>query len=83
MIANPSHHLTEISFSVVDRHRFDDNPDPNYHFDADPDPDPTPLHKRKSEILFLLIGYSQTCLFKLLYLSRQRFSCQNFHYFAQ
>jgi hypothetical protein len=28
--------------SVVDRHRFDANPDsdPNFHVDADPDPDP-------------------------------------------
>jgi hypothetical protein len=24
--------------SVVDRHRFDADPDPNFDFDADPDP---------------------------------------------
>jgi hypothetical protein len=26
--------------SVVDRHRFDADPEPNFHCDADPDPDP-------------------------------------------
>ncbi len=25
--------------NVVDRHRFDADPDPNFHVDADPDPD--------------------------------------------
>jgi hypothetical protein len=28
-----------IVASVVDRHRFDADPDPNFHVDADPDPD--------------------------------------------
>jgi hypothetical protein len=27
--------------SVVDRQRFDADPDPTFRFDADPDPDPT------------------------------------------
>ncbi len=26
--------------SVVNEHRFDGDPDPNFHFDAAPDPDP-------------------------------------------
>jgi hypothetical protein len=49
----------------VDRHRFDADLDPNYHSDADPDPDPDPTlsftHERKSDILFLITGYSQAC----------------------
>jgi hypothetical protein len=32
--------------SVVDQHRFDAHPDPNYHFDADRDPDPDWHQKR-------------------------------------
>ncbi len=42
--------LTSLS-SVVDRHRFDADPDPTLHFDADPDPDSNQsfTHGRKSE----------------------------------
>ncbi len=29
-----------VNPSVVDRHRFDADPDPIFHFDADPNPDP-------------------------------------------
>jgi hypothetical protein len=29
-----------LTSSVVDRHRFDVDPDPNFHVDAVPDPDP-------------------------------------------
>ncbi len=37
-------HTPYLRVSVVDRHRFDSNPDPDptFHFDADPDPDPDP-----------------------------------------
>jgi hypothetical protein len=46
--------------SVVDRHCFEANPDPNFDADPDPDPDlewPTPsfTYVGKSEFLLLLI----------------------------
>jgi hypothetical protein len=34
--------FSDTAPSVVDRHRFDADPGPNFHVDADPDPDPDP-----------------------------------------
>jgi hypothetical protein len=31
-----------VTSDVVDRHRFDADPDPTFHFDGDPDTDPDP-----------------------------------------
>jgi hypothetical protein len=32
-------HQVSVQTRVVDRYRFDADPDPTFHFDADPDPD--------------------------------------------
>jgi hypothetical protein len=53
--------------SVVDRHRFDVDPDQTFHFHADPDPDPDPdsdstqnlTHAGRSEKL--MDFHSQQC----------------------
>jgi hypothetical protein len=46
-----------LKSSVVDRHRFgaDPDPDPTFHKDADPDPDPalSLIHAEKSDFLRL------------------------------
>ncbi len=39
-VSNTAYEIIEFSNSVVDRHRFDADPDPTFHIDADPDPDP-------------------------------------------
>jgi hypothetical protein len=62
--------------SVVDRHRFDADQDPNFHFDADPNPDldrhqndadphadPIPRYEHVVENqIFLLLSHSISCL---------------------
>jgi hypothetical protein len=37
---------------VVDRHRFNADPDPTFHFDADLDPDSTPSFQLVGKIRF-------------------------------
>jgi hypothetical protein len=57
--------------SVVDRHRFDADPDPNFHVDADPDPDPVwhimiPILMRILLQVSHMLGKSQLCQFTCL-----------------
>ncbi len=69
--------------SVVDRHRFDADPDQTFHFAADPDPDPTPsfTHIIKSEYIFFYFN-SQQYQFTLFHLTRQCHGCHPFQYFG-
>jgi hypothetical protein len=36
--------LRLLGTSVLDRHRFDANPDPTFHFESDPDPTSSYTH---------------------------------------
>jgi hypothetical protein len=58
--------LRPLGTCVLDRHRFDANPDPIFHFDPDSDPDPTPsfTHVGKSGeniLTFIHISASLYC----------------------
>jgi hypothetical protein len=62
-LEKPTYPVATGIISVVDRHCFDANtdPDPTFHFDANPDPNPTPRFTQKSEI-FLLFFHSGASL---------------------
>ncbi len=57
-------------FLVVDRHRFDADPDLTFHFDANPDTDPTPnfTHIGKLEIFldFIAVAVSVVLSFSII-----------------
>jgi hypothetical protein len=60
--------LRPLGNSVLDRHRFDANPDPTFHFDPDleSDPDPTPSFTHvgesgKKNLIFIHITASLHC----------------------
>jgi hypothetical protein len=62
--------------SVVDRHRFDVDPDPTFYFEADPDPtfhfdaDPDPDTESTPELFFLLKSMPAYIVFYLLLVSK-------------
>jgi hypothetical protein len=82
-------------FSVVDRHRFDDDPDQDFHVDSDPDPDPDRhrnnadphadptssfTHVGKSVFVILLVTALHLPLYNF-YLSHQCHMCPMFSVF--
>jgi hypothetical protein len=69
--------------SVVDPHRCDANPDPNFHVDTDPHADPIPqvLHLLENQNFFYL--QSQQLQFTMFYLSHQCQMWHSFQYFGQ
>jgi hypothetical protein len=58
--------------SVVDRRRFDADPDPTFHFDAipDSDPDPTTSYTHVGNHIFAF--YSRQSSLHCFFLSRQQ-----------
>jgi hypothetical protein len=76
--------MPATDISVVDRHRFDDdpNPDPTFHIDVDPDQDLDPIpsftHVGKSAVVFIvifLVSVIGVIIFNILYrLQKLQFS---------
>jgi uncharacterized membrane protein len=55
------------AINIVDRHRFDADPDPTFHFAAYPDPDPTPSFTHVGISDFFDIFYSLIFLISFIY----------------
>jgi hypothetical protein len=84
--------IPRLKVSVVDWHRFDSDPDPDFQVDADPDPDghqndadpyadPSKLYtcwKIRKKCLTLIHSFASL---KCFYLSHQCQRYHNFHYF--